>query len=197
MGRVRQGPGRRPGGPDTRGEILDAARAEFAERAYDGATIRSIAARAGVDAALVHHYFGTKEQLFTAALEWPMDPGTFAREVVTGSVADLGERVTRAFLAVWADPRKRAPIVALVRSSMSNEVAAKLLRQFATRVLMERVTGYLEDIPDREFRIQAAMAHLIGVGILRHVVALEPLASVPEDDLVALVAPTIQRYLAP
>jgi AcrR family transcriptional regulator len=195
--RARPGPGRRPGGPDTRGEILDAARAEFAERAYDGATIRSIATRAGVDAALVHHYFGTKEQLFTAALEWPIDPDLLARDVATGSIAGLGERVTRAFLAVWADPRMRAPIVALVRSSMSHEVAAKLLRQFATRVLMAHVSSYLEDLPDREFRIQAAMAHLVGVGILRYVVELEPIASVPEDELVALVAPTIQRYLAP
>ena len=131
--------GRRPGGPDTRGEILAAARVEFSDRAFDGASIRSIAARAGVDPALVHHYFGTKEQLFLAALDIPFVPSEVAAQIVSGPIDTVGERAVRTFLLTWGDPVKRAPILALLRSAMTHDVAAALLRQFATRVMLARV----------------------------------------------------------
>ena len=99
----RPGPGRRPGGPDTRGEILTAARAEFGDRAYDGASIRAIAARAGVDPALVHHYFGTKEQLFLEAMELPFAPSDVAGQILDGPLESVGERAVRTFFAVSSD----------------------------------------------------------------------------------------------
>ena len=185
--------GRRPGGPDTRGEILAAARVEFSDRAFDGASIRSIAARAGVDPALVHHYFGTKEQLFLAALDIPFVPSEVAAQIVSGPIDTVGERAVRTFLLTWGDPVKRAPILALLRSAMTHDVAAALLRQFATRVMLARVVEGL-DIADREIRVEAAVSHLLGIAIMRYVVKIEPIASASDEELVALVGPVIQRY---
>lgn len=194
---VRRRSGRRPGGPDTRGEILAAARVEFGERGYDGATMRAIGARAGVDPALVHHYFGAKEQLFLAAMEIPFDPATTIAATALGPAEDLGERVARVFLQIWADPVRRAPLLALIRSAMTHEAAATLLRQFVSRVLLPRIAGVLEGVPDRELRAEAMISHLVGLAMLRFVVKVEPIASVSEDELVALVAPVIQRYVQP
>jgi AcrR family transcriptional regulator len=185
--------GRRPGGPDTRGEILSAARAEFAERAYDRASIRGIAGRAGVDPALVHHYFGTKEQLFLEAMEIPFAPPDVAGEIFAGPMDGAGERAVRTFVAVWGDPVRRTPILAMLRSAMSNEAAATLLRQFARRSILSRVVAGL-DLPDRELRVEAAVSHLVGLALMRYVIKLEPLASISDDELVVLVGPVIQHY---
>jgi len=185
--------GRRPGAPDTRGEILTAARAEFSRLAYDGASVRGIAARAGVDPALVHHYFGTKERLFLEAMDIPFAPGGVAAQIVTGPRDGIGERAVRTFLAVWGDPVRRTPILALLRSAMSNEMAATLLRQFARRTILSRVVSNL-DVPDRELRAEVAVSHLIGIALMRYVVKIEPLASLPDEEVVALVGPVIQRY---
>ncbi len=185
--------GRRPGGPDTRGEILAAARAEFAESAYDRASIRAIAGRAGVDPALIHHYFGNKEQLFLEAMEIPFAPAEIAGEILSGSMDDVGERAVRTFFAVWGDPVRRAPVLAMLRSAMSNDAAAALLRQFAQRAILTRVVAGL-DLPERELRVELVVSHLIGLALVRHVVKLEPLASLPDEDVVALVGPVIQRY---
>lgn len=187
--------GRRPGGPDTRGEILAAARTEFGEHGYDGASIRAIASRSRVDPALIHHYFGSKEQLFLAAMEIPFVPSDVAAQIVGGPIDTIGERAVRIFFDIWGDPAKRAPILALLRSAMTHELAAALLRQFASRVMVPRVASGL-DIPDRELRAEAAVSHLIGVAIMRYVVKIEPLASVSDEELVALVGPVIQRYFA-
>ncbi len=185
--------GRRPGGPDTRGEILAAARVEFSDRAFDGASIRAIAARAGVDPALVHHYFGTKEQLFLAALDIPFVPSEVAAQIVSGPIDTIGERAVRIFLLTWGDPVKRAPILALLRAAMTHDVAAALLRQFASRVMLARVVEGL-DVADREIRVEAAVSHLMGLAIMRYVVKIEPIASASDEELVALVGPVIQRY---
>ncbi len=185
--------GRRPGGPDTRGEILSAARIEFGERAYDGASIRGIAARAGVDPALIHHYFGTKEQLFLEAMDLPFAPSDIAAKILTGPLDGVGERAVRTFLAVWGDPVRRMPLLALVRSAMGHEAAATLVRQFVRRTILARVVSTL-DLPDRELRVEVAVSHLIGLALMRYVIKIEPLASIPDEEVVALVGPVIQRY---
>jgi len=104
--------GRRPGDSGTRAAILEAARASFAERGYDASTIRGIAGEAGVDPALVHHYFGTKEGLFAASMALPMTPGDVLPGVLAGPLDDLGERLVRLFLAVWDEPAARRPLIA-------------------------------------------------------------------------------------
>lgn len=185
-------PGRRPGPSGTRAAVLAAARELFAEHGYDGATIRAIATRAGVDPALVHHFFGAKERVFVAAMELPFDPVDELPNILAGPRAGLGERLTRFFLAVWRDPDRRAPFVALMRSAMTNEQAAQMFRQFVSRALLSRVADAL-DLP--RLPLEVAMAQLIGIVMLRHVLRLEPMASATEDELVALAAPTVQRLV--
>jgi len=185
-------PGRRSGPTVSRGDILAAARRLFAERGYDGATIRAIAQEAGVDAALVHHFFGTKEQVFVAAMELPFQPADLLPQLVGGPREQVGERFVRLFLALWRDPERRAPVLALLRSATTNEQAAEMIRQFVTEALLTRVAGALGVPP---LRVTAAASQLIGLAMVRHLIGVEPLASADEEEIVRLVAPTIQRYL--
>jgi len=189
----RRGPGRRPGSVDTRGEILAAAREEFAAKGYDAASVRGIARQAGVDPALVHHYFGTKEKVFVAAMALPFDPADRLPQVLAGDPAQLGERLVRMFLSIWAEPEFRTPMVGMVRSAFTGEQGATLLREFVGSALLGRVAQAAG--PVDPLRVQTAAAQMVGVVILRHVVRLEPLASADPEEIVALVAPTVQRYL--
>ncbi len=188
--------GRRPGAPDTRGAILVAARAEFAAKGFDGASMRGIAAAAEVDPALVHHYFGGKDQLFATSMQLPIDPAVLVPEVLAGPPDQIGERLVRVFLRIWGNPSSRDPIVALLRSALTNDDAAAMFRQFLSSALVARAAERL-DLPDRKLRIETAVSHLVGLAIVRYVIKVEPLASASEEQVVELVAPSIQRYLTP
>ncbi|MER7552324.1 MULTISPECIES: TetR/AcrR family transcriptional regulator [Streptomyces] len=181
-------------GPDARTRILEAARAEFAERGYDKTSIRGIARAAGVDAALVHHYFGTKDEVFAAAVEVSFEPALVVHTVLGGPPEGLGERLARFFLSVWEDPATRSPLLAILRSALTHEAAAKVLREFVLRRLLERIAAEL-DVPDATFRAELAASHMIGIATLRYMIRAEPLASADPEDIVAMVAPTLQRYL--
>lgn len=185
--------GRRPGRPDTRSEILDAAAKQFAELGYDRASIRAIASDAGVDAALVHHYFGTKENLFLDAVAVPFDPLTVTKEIAEAPPDSRGAQMVRTFLSVWENPVARTPALALMRSALAHESAAALLREFATRVMLSRVAPLI-DGPDAELRAEAAISHMLGLAFARYVIKIEPVASATVDELVALIGPTLQRY---
>jgi AcrR family transcriptional regulator len=185
--------GRRPGGNDTRAQLLDAARVEFVERGYEGATVRVIAERAGVDPAMVNHWFGGKEALFTASLELPVDPAVILAEVLPGDPERLGERIVIRFLTVW-DQTGGGPLAALVQSIASHEEAARMLREFIGNVLVGRIVAAVA--PDRaDLRASLCGSQLIGMGLARYVLKLEPLASADHATLVAAVAPNLQRYL--
>ncbi len=186
--------GRRPGAPDTRGAILMAARAEFAAKGFDGASIRGVAAHAKVDPSLVHHYFGSKEQLFTAAMELPVDPAAIVQRVLDGDYGDIGERLVRMLLEVWGPPLTRAPFVALLRSAVTHDAAAAMFRQFLRRAVVARVAERL-DLPDRELRVTCAASQMAGLLLMRYIIKIEPLASASDDEVVALVGPVIQLYL--
>lgn len=186
-------PGRRPGGPDTRGQILRAAQEVFGERGYDAASMREIAERAGVNPALLRHYFGGKEKLFAAAVQLPFDPDDVAEAVASAEPGSRGERLTRVFFSVWEDPVRRAPVLAVFRSAIAHESAALLLRQFARRVMLARIAPSLEG-PGAELRVEAALAHLLGLAMMRYAIRLEPMASAPVEEVIALVAPGVQRY---
>jgi AcrR family transcriptional regulator len=194
-----RGPGRRPGGEDTRGAIVAMARQEFAEKGYDGASLRGIARAADVDPALVHHYFGGgKEELFVAAMQLPFSPAEQVPAILGPGIDGLGERMTRFFLGVWRDPERRDPFLALLRSAVTNEQAAAMMRGFVTEALLSRVAAGLDLPPaECELRVELGVAQLVGMAMLRYVIRLEPLASASEDEIVALVAPTLQRYLTP
>ncbi len=187
-------PGRPRGSSDTRESILDAARRAFAAQGYEGATIRAVAADAGVDPALVHHYFGTKEGVFAAAVGFPLIPSQVVPELLVGDPATLGERVVRTMLRTWSDPESGMRAAALLRSATSHPQAAALLREFVSHELFGRVAPTLPG-PDPLLRITAAASQIIGLAFLRYVVRVEPLASASEDEVVALVAPAVQRHL--
>lgn len=187
--------GRRRGNQDTREAILVASRAAFAERGYDGASIRAIATSAGVDPALVHHYFGTKDQLFIAAMQFPIDPGEVIPAVVVGDRAHLGERIVRAVLAVWDSPAG-ATAAAMVRSSVQQEWMARMLRDFLMTQVVRRVARSV-GMPAEEaaYRAPLVMSQLLGVIVTRYIIRVEPLASMDPEMVVRLIGPTIQHYI--
>lgn len=192
MTEVQRRPGRRPGSADTRGEILAAARKVFAEKGFDKATIRGIARAAGVDPALVHHYFDTKEGVFVAAMRLPVDPAKVLPTILAGPREEIGERVVRFVLTMVSDPSARERILAILRSAMVNEQVAAMLREFFSTAILGRVGGEL-GIP--LLRMQAAFSQLLGAVVARYIIRLEPLASADIEELVELLAPTVQRYL--
>ncbi|MFC8079604.1 TetR family transcriptional regulator [Streptomyces sp. NPDC057307] len=181
-------------GPGARERILEAARTEFAERGYDKTSVRGIAKAAGVDPALVHHYFGTKDEVFGAAIEVSFEPALVVPALLTGGTDGIGERLARYFISVWEDPVSRAPLLAIVRSALTNDAAAALLRKFVLRRLLERIAVEL-DVPDPTLRAELAASHMVGIALLRYVIKAEPLASVDTEEIVRLVSPTLQRYL--
>ncbi|MER5201983.1 TetR family transcriptional regulator [Streptomyces sp. NPDC002825] len=181
-------------GPGARERILEAARAQFAERGYDKASVRGIAKAAGVDPALVHHYFGTKDEVFAAAIEVSFEPALVVPAILGGPRDAIGERLARFFIGVWENPASRAPLLAIVRSALTHEAAAKVLRTFVLRRLLERIAAEL-DVPDPGFRAELAASHMIGIVIMRYVIQVEPLASADPERIVEQVAPTLQRYL--
>ncbi len=186
--------GRRRGGPDTRGQILETARRSFADKGFGATTIRAVAAGAGVDPALVHHYFGSKDDLFLAALQIPVDPRRLVPAVLEPGVEGAGERLLRLFLSVWDDPGTRLPLLALVRASLAEEGPETLLRQGLMRMVFAPLRAALpREEADR--RVQLVASQLIGLVLTRYLLAIEPLASMPPEDVVAWVAPTVQRYL--
>ncbi len=186
--------GRRPGEGQTREAILEAARLEFAALGYDRATIRGIAARAAVDPALVLHYFDAKKKLFSAALTFHAEPGEVVRRVMREDAGSMGATVVRTFLDTWEPQETRAPLVAMVRSAMTNEVASDLVREHLGQRIFGPITEAL-GVPDARLRATLVGTQLIGLAMARYITRIEPLASAPREQLVAALGPTIQRYL--
>lgn len=185
--------GRRPGSPATREAILDAARTAFTEHGYDGATIRGVATRAGVDPALVHHYFATKDVLFAESVRLPFAPGAVVAGLLMEGADDLGFRLVGRFVEAW-DAADRSPLLALLRSMAAHPPAARMVRELVAREILEPVAQAL-GAPDAALRASLAGSQMLGLAVARYVVELEPLASASRDDLAALVGPTLQRYL--
>jgi AcrR family transcriptional regulator len=197
-----QTPAARPGrrrGPradvaDTRGAVLAAARARFAEHGYDGTKLRDVAADADVDVALVSYFFGNKDGLFAAAMALAVNPAEIVEELVREGSDGLGERLLRRFLRLLDDPATGSPLVALVRSAATHEAAAALLRGFVERELLGRLAAAI-DAPHPELRAALAGSHTVGLIMARYVVRVEPLATADPETLVAAIGPTLQRYL--
>ncbi len=186
--------GRRSGTEGTRELILASARKVFSEQGYDAASLRQIARDAGVDAAMVHHYFQNKDGLFAACVELPADPRAVLADVVVVPVAERGAAILRALLTLWDSPVQPA-LLALLRGAVSSRTQAALLRE----VMSKRIVGAaLVDLPDddgRRLRGSLLASQLIGLMLSRYVLRLEPLASASHEEIVALVGPTLQRYL--
>ncbi|MEU9056824.1 TetR family transcriptional regulator [Streptomyces sp. NPDC048384] len=195
VGSRRRGRPPRTESADTRDRILSAAREEFSERGYEKTSVRGIAKAAGVDSALVHHYFGTKEQVFEASVEVAFAPAFKVRDVVLqGPLDDVGERMTRFIFGLWENPVSRKPLLAIVRSAVNTEAAAAVFRRLVSAQLMRRIAGEI-DAPDAELRAELAAAQLVGVAMMRYVIKIEPIASVDVEQIIARVAPVVQGHL--
>jgi len=189
-----RGAGRRPGSPDTRGQIVAAARHEFAAKGFDKTSIRGIARSAGVDPALIHHYFAGKEDLFLAAMELPFDPRTVLPPVLQGPTDGVGERLVRAVLGLWDDPALRPRLLSVVRSAVASKESAHLLRDGFLRMVIEQMAA-LPGVTEPRRRGALAGSQIVGLLVVRYVVELEPVAAMPAEDVARLMGPTLERYL--
>ena len=187
--------GRRPGPESgTRDAILAAAERLFLEQGYENASMRAIGAAAGVDAALVTHFFGSKANLLAAAVRWPFDPDVEVPRLLAGGPDQVGRRVVRLFTRTWDDERLRDPIITLLGAATTEPRAAELVDDvLGTRLLGPLLAALGSD--RRELRANLAASQLVGLGMTRYILGFEPLASARSDRVVAWVAPTVQRYL--
>jgi AcrR family transcriptional regulator len=184
----------RAASPDTRVAILAAARAGFAQKGYDGASTRAIATAAGVDAALIHHYFGSKQRLFVAAMELPFDPDAVRLRVIAGPREALGERLVKFFLELWEVPVRRQILLGMVRSAMTDPEAAAMVRR---TVVEGAVLPLVAETGVTEPALRATLvgSQLMGLALVRYILCVEPLAGASIDAVVVAVGPTIQRYV--
>ncbi len=186
--------GRRTGDSGTRAAILAAAREQFANKGYDGATLRMIAAAAGVDTGLIRHFYGSKDDLFAATLDIPEAFTQGVLHALVGDPDQIGVRLVDTYLSMWEDPASAEPILAIVRSAISSDRAADRLRAIlSARIIRKAIPTLAQD--NGEVRAALAGAHLMGIALARYVIRVEPLANLDRDTLIELVAPTIQRYL--
>jgi AcrR family transcriptional regulator len=187
--------GRRPGNQDTRGQIITAARQTFAAKGFAGASMRGIAAEAGVDAALIHHYFENKEQLFLATVALPLEMPQKLEEVAAGGLDGIGERLVRTVLGVW-DSDLQPTLIAGIRTTLTDPALTRSVGEFLALEIIGRVLRR-DDLPPEEANRRAGLAasQVLGLVIGRYVLQLPLLVSRRSEDLVVEVGPTVQRYL--
>lgn len=187
--------GRRPAGEDTRAALISAALAEFARGGYTAATVRAIATRAGVDPAMINHYFGSKRGLFAAAVQLPFDPGALLPDVLAGSRKQLGARLTEEFVRQW-DRAGTHAAESMMRTAMESQEATERLRtvliEGALRAGLTTLMGWTQEA---RWRASLVASQLIGLLVVRYTARIEPLASASSAEVVAAIAPTLQRYL--
>jgi AcrR family transcriptional regulator len=186
--------GRRPGPSTTRDDLLAAAAAAFSALGYEAASVRKVAADAGVDPALVRRYFGTKERLFNEIAAAAVDPERMVQSVVDGPRDGLGDRLARYFLSRLGDVEAPGPILALVRSAVTSPHAAMLLRTFLAEQVLSRIAA-ATGADDPALRAALAASQLVGIAVARHAVQLEPLVVIDVNELADLIGPALQRYL--
>lgn len=186
--------GRRAAGEDTKAALVAAAREVFVEKGYDGATVRAIAAKAGVDAAMVNHWFGGKEGLFAqSVLQLPFDPAEILKRLLDGPVEEAGERIIRTFVTVW-DATGGGVFAALIRSVTSQPEVAGALKQFLVNAIFKKLLAEI-GAEQHELRATLCATQMVGLGIVRYVVRFEPLASTDIETVIKAIAPNMQRYL--
>jgi AcrR family transcriptional regulator len=190
----RRRPGRPPGTSDTRERILTSARELFARNGIDKTSIRAVAAAAGVDPALVHHYYGTKTQLFAAAIHIPIDPMEVIGPLRETPVEELGSKLPSILLSLW-DSELGSGFIAMLRSILAgNEVS--LIRSFLQEVIAVEVGSRVDNPPGSgRVRVQFVASQLLGVVMARYILELEPFKSLPIEQIAETIAPNLQRYL--
>ena len=178
----------------TKAAILRAASKEFSHAGYEAASLRSVARRAGVDPALVHHYFKDKDDLFVQTMHIPVNPGEIIAQAATAPLEQMGEALVRALLTTWRKPAFRTAATAMIRGLISSSSATKILRPFLQKEIFSRLGSRLPE-DSAEPRMALVASQIIGLIVARYIIDLEPVASMDDEQVIELVAPTIQRYL--
>lgn len=178
----------------TKAAIRRAASKEFSHAGYEAASLRSVARRAGVDPALVHHYFKDKDDLFVQAMHIPVNPGEIIAQAATAPLEQMGEALVRALLTTWRKPAFRTAATAMIRGLISSSSATKILRPFLQKEIFSRLGSRLPE-DSAEPRVALVASQIIGLIVARYIIDLEPVASMDDEQVIELVAPTIQRYL--
>ena len=192
--RSRTRSGRRPGDSGTRDAIRAAAREQFARQGYDRTSMRSVALAAGVDPTLVSHFFGSKQRLFAEVMELPFDPSVVLPHILAGDRAGIGARLAGFVVTVLSSPEGHARMTGLVRAAASEDAAAAVVRERVSRDILAPLAAALgSDRP--ELRGSLVASQMVGLVMARHVVKVEPLASLTPEQVAALIGPTLQRYL--
>ena len=186
--------GRRPGDSGTHAAILAAARRQFSTVGYDRTSMRQVALEAGVDPTLVSHFYGDKQRLFLQVVELPFDPADVLPALLAGPRRQVGMRLIRFVMQILESPDGRARVLGLLRAATAEPEAARLVRDLLTAELLVPLAAATAD-EDAEYRAGLVMSQIVGLAIARYIVAIEPLASAPVDQVCADVAPTLQRYL--
>ena len=190
----RKRPGRPSGTSDTRDRILTNARELFARNGIGKTSIRSIAAAAGVDSALVHHYFGTKEQLFAAAVHIPIDPMLVIGPMREAPIDELGLTLPSLLLPLW-DSEMGSAFLATLRSLLAGD-GVGLIRSFLQDVITVEIGSRVDEPPGSgRIRVQFVASQLVGVVMARYILELEPFASLPVEQIAETIAPNLQHYL--
>jgi AcrR family transcriptional regulator len=185
--------GRRPGPTTTREAIAEAARRQFAELGYDRATLRGIAGEAGVDAALVVRFHGSKDALFREVMALPPAVAEALAGLAEGPTESVGRRLAEVIVGMLEDPRSRSVVIGRIRAASSHPEAAALVRETVTRDVGRLVAAVTDDEP--ETRAVLVGSQIVGLALARYVVRVEPLASLPAADVIDYIAPVFQHYL--
>lgn len=179
-----------------RDAALAAARSAFAARGYARTTYKGIAAAAGVAPTVLRKYYNSKGDLFTAALKLPTDPTTAIPTLLAPGVEGLGERLVRFTLDTLGDPEVREDLLAMVRAGASAAQVTKSLQEYIEVNVVDKIVTTI-GVPDARMRVALISSFLIGVAAGRYILRIEPLASASEEQVVRMVAPTIQALLDP
>jgi AcrR family transcriptional regulator len=186
--------GRRQGEPVSRDVVLGAAKRRFAKEGYEKTTLRAIARDAHVDPSMVLYLFGSKAELFRESMRLILDPDVLVA-AMAGSDGEIGTRMVRAYLQMWEDPDTATSMVAMLQSATSNPDAHEAFRAFMQSYVLTAVSAVLGGGKQARLRAMLAATNLIGTAMLRYIMAVPPLASLSVDEVVGLVAPSVQRYL--
>lgn len=184
------------GTDDVREAVLDSARAAFHAKGYLRTSMKGVAAAAGVAPEVVSRYWGSKDTLFAAAMKLPFDPATAVPQLVAPGLEGMGERLVRLTLDTLGDEENREDLIALFRAGASGAKAAQGLKDFMEQSILDRLARTI-GVPDARLRVGLISSYLLGIAVNRYVTRLEPIASMPEDDLVRVVSPTVQAMLDP
>jgi AcrR family transcriptional regulator len=187
--------GRRQGEPVSRDAVLAAAKQRFASEGFEKTTLRAIAQDAHVDPSMVLYLFGSKEALFRESLRLILDPEALVAALTGGDDPDIGTRMVRTYLRIWETPDSAASMRAMLQSATSNSDAHDAFRGFVQDYVLTAVSGVLGGDEHAKLRAMLAASQLVGTAMLRYIIEVPPLATLSADEVVALIAPTVTRYL--